>query len=171
MAVLCREEILRHIQSGEIQITPFDISSLGPASVDLTLGNEFRYFNKVPAVIAVKEETDYKSVTELVTVPDGSFFLLLPGQCCLSITKESIRLSPAICGLLEGRSRFARLGLFVHITASFINPGIANHQVLEIYNSSNLAMQLYPGTRICQFVFLTMKGQATYDGKFKVNAL
>jgi hypothetical protein len=63
---------------------------------------------------------------------------LLPGQACLGITVETIQLAPGLCGLLEGRSRFARLGLFVHITAGFMQPGINNRQVLEIYNASNV---------------------------------
>lgn len=92
-------------------------------------------------------------------VEKGGSFLLLPGQAVLGITEENIQMSPNICGLLgtvsrwrspaasdgrltgdggllEGRSRFARLGLFVHITAGFIQPGVNNRQVLEIYNSS-----------------------------------
>jgi len=73
--------------------------------------------------------------------------------------------------LLEGRSRFARLGLFVHITAGFMNPGINNRQVLEIYNASNHPLRLWPGTKICQFVFLKMIGNATYSGIFQENAL
>ncbi|KAH3760523.1 dCTP deaminase [Pelomyxa schiedti] len=171
MAVLCRDEILRALEAGDIAISPFDPANVGPASIDLTLGTEFRYFNRAPTVIKVREETNYKDFSEKVTIPEDGVFLLLPGQSCLAITKESIKLSPSICGLLEGRSRFARLGLFVHITASFINPGIANRQVLEIYNSSSLAMELYPGTKICQFVFLLMKGAATYSGIFRENSL
>lgn len=73
-----------------------------------------------------------------VIVPDGQYFTLNPGQCALAITHERVRLAPTLCGLLEGRSRFARLGIFVHITASFMQPGINNQQVLEIFNASNV---------------------------------
>ena len=106
----------------------------------------------------------------------GESCLLLPGQSCLGITQEKVKLTGKICGLLEGRSRFARLGLFVHITAGFMNPGIENAQVLEIFNSSNVralshltpqrAMELFPGTKICQFIFLRMDGEAVYQGRF-----
>lgn len=137
------------------------------ASVDLTLGNEFRFFKPGhDRVIHVDETTDYRQHTELITLKDDEEYLLLPGQACLGITRERIRLNSNICGLLEGRSRFARLGLFVHITAGFMNvrrgrwlgggaggrsargvtscgltraseqPGIDNQQVLEIYNAS-----------------------------------
>jgi hypothetical protein len=64
-----------------------------------------------------------------VVLAEGEKYLLLPGCACLGITEESINLSGNLCGLLEGRSRFARLGLFVHITAGFMNPGINNRQV------------------------------------------
>lgn len=67
----------------------------------------------------------------------------------------------------EGRSRFARLGLFVHITAGFMNPGISNRQVLEIYNASNHSLELVPGTKICQFIFIRMHGESTYKGMFQ----
>jgi dCTP deaminase len=112
------------------------------------------------------EETDYKDFTERIVVPDGGQYMLLPGQACLAITRETVKLPPTLCGLLEGRSRFARLGLFVHITASFINPGINNRQVLEIFNSSNHALALHPGTRICQLVLMTVDGAPAYAGRF-----
>jgi len=60
-----------------------------------------------------------------VVLKEGETFLLLPGCACLGITEEKIKLAPSMCGLLEGRSRFARLGLFVHITAGFMNPGMS----------------------------------------------
>ncbi len=127
-------------------------------SVDLTLSNEFRYYKPGLSLLPVKESTNYKDITEKIILKDGETYLLLPGlfffliidkgQACLGITQETIKLSPKLCGLLgiasillnktEGRSRFARLGLFVHITAGFMNPGIANRQVLEIYNASNV---------------------------------
>jgi deoxycytidine triphosphate deaminase len=73
--------------------------------------------------------------------------------------------------IIEGRSRFARLGLSVHITASFINPGANNQTVLEIFNASSLTLALYPGTKVCQMIFMTMEGQAHYNGIFQDQAL
>ena len=88
----------------------------------------------------VEETTDYKEITEKRTLKEGETYLLLPGQAALGITVEKVMLNGNLCGLLEGRSRFARLGLFVHITAGFMNPGIENRQVLEIYNASNVSL-------------------------------
>lgn len=133
-------------------------------------------------MIDITDNVDYKNYTEKVTIPDGKYYLLSSHQACLAITKEKITLSPEYCGLLEGRSRFARLGLFVHITAGFMQPGkkyvkysffigISNHQVLEIYNSSSNPLALYPGTKICQFIFLKLVGKAKYQGQFQNQTL
>lgn len=171
MSVLSKDKILEAIKKGEIQIEPFDQASVGCASVDLTLSNEFRYFKPGLSVLPINEQADFKTITEKITLKDGESYLLLPGQACLGITRERIHLSPKLCGLLEGRSRFARLGLFVHITAGFMNPGINNRQVLEIYNASNHPLELIPGTRICQFIFMNMDGEGIYQGKFTNNDL
>lgn len=85
----------------------------------------------------------------------------------MGITKERIKLGENICGWLEGRSRFARLGLLVHISAGFMQPGINNQQVLEIVNLGHRPLRLHAGTKICQFIFQTTKGKAKYEGKFK----
>ena len=103
-------------------------------------------------------------VTQLEEVDD--YFVLMPGETVLGVTVERIKLAPSLCGRLEGRSRFARLGLMVHITAGFMQPGINNHQVLEISNVSSIPLALHPGTRMCQFIFETCVGEATYSGRF-----
>merc|ERR1711974_18675 len=165
-AVLSKDEILAAIETGDIKITPFDPSAVSCASIDLTLSNNFRFYKPGLEVLDIKEDTNYETITEKKTLAEGESFLLLPGCACLGITEEVVELSPKLCGLLEGRSRFARLGLFVHITAGFMNPGIKNRQVLEIYNASSHPLALWPGTKICQFIFLKMSGTATYEGKF-----
>jgi len=171
MSILSRNEILKAIAAGEIEVAPFNEEAVGCASIDLTLSNEFRYYKPGLAVVPVKEDTDYRLITEKVTLAEGDAYLLLPGQSCLAITVEQIKLAPTLCGLLEGRTRFARLGLFVHITAGFMQPGINNRQVLEIFNASNHPFKLYPGQRMCQFVFMKMTGKATYQGQFMKNKL
>ena len=138
MAVLSHDEILKAIEKGEIEIEPYYPDAVGPASVDLTLSNQFRVFKPHNAWLDIKETTNYREETELVEIPDDGYFEVAPHTTCLAVTRERTKLSKGICALLEGRSRFARLGLFVHITASFMNPGIDCQQVREIYNSSNV---------------------------------
>ncbi|HDQ00593.1 MAG TPA: dCTP deaminase [bacterium] len=165
MSILTRDEILKAIEKGEIAIEPFDESMIGPGSVDLHLGSDFRIFKKVHDIIDVNDETSYEQVTELRNAPQG--IVLMPGETILGITQERIRLATNICGWLEGRSRYARLGLLVHISASFMQPGIDNQQVLEMTNFSPMPLRIVPGTAICQFIFQRTIGNARYEGRFK----
>ena len=164
MTILTKTEIVNRIKKRNIVIEPFFESNLGPASYDLSLGNEFRIYKKNNFEIDVKEDTDYKEYTKEVKVKD--FIEMKPGDFILGITKEKITLPENICAWLGGRSRFARLGVQIHITAAFIQPGISNKQVLELYNCSPKIIKLYPGTKICQLIFEETHGKALYKGKF-----
>jgi dCTP deaminase len=166
MVVLGRQAILQAIEDGVITITPFCLDRVGPASVDLTLANTFRVFRKVHAVIEVREHTDYRVLTDRVEVADGQHILIMPGETVLGITRERLRLGPGLCGWLEGRSRFARLGLMVHISAPFMGPGIDSQQVLEMSNFGPAPLAVYPDTPICQFIFQRMDGDEHYAGRF-----
>jgi dCTP deaminase len=166
MAVLGRGAILEAIEQGAITITPFDPELVGPASVDLTLAPSFRVFRKVHAVIDVGEDTDYRQLTDKIVVPGGGHILIMPGETVLSITRERLRLGPGLCGWLEGRSRFARLGLMVHISAPFMGPGIDSQQVLEMSNFGPAPLAVHPGTAICQFVFQKLEGMESYAGRY-----
>lgn len=165
MSILTRDEILKEIQAGNIAITPFDESSVGPGSVDLHLGKDFRIFKKVHDIVDINDSTNYEKMTELIHAPEG--IVLMPGETILGITREVIKLASNICGWLEGRSRFARVGLLVHISASFMQPGINNQQVLEMTNFSPMPLRIHPGTAICQFIFQKTIGEAKYEGRFK----
>lgn len=166
MSVLGREAILQAIEQGSILITPFDPARVGPASVDLTLAPTFRVFRKVHEVIDVREDTDYRQLTDKIEVPEGRHILIMPGETVLGITRERLRLGPGLCGWLEGRSRFARLGLMVHISAPFMGPGIDSQQVLEMSNFGPAPLAVHPGTAICQFVFQKLEGSESYAGRF-----
>jgi dCTP deaminase len=166
MSVLGRQAILCAIEQGSITITPFTPELVGPASIDLTLANTFRVFRKVHQVIEVRENTDYRQLTEKMEVPAGQHILIMPGETILGITKERLRLGPGLCGWLEGRSRYARLGLMVHISAPFMGPGIDSQQVLEMSNFGPAPLAVYPGTPICQFVFQRLDGEERYEGCF-----
>ncbi len=165
MSILTHDEILKEIAAGHIRIDPYDPAAIGPASVDLHLGSEFRVFRKAREVIRVTEDTDYETVTEKVHVAGG--LMLMPGETVLGITLEQITLAPHLCGWLEGRSRFARLGLLVHVSASFMQPGIANKQCLELSNFSPMPLEVKPGLPICQFIFQRTIGEARYTGRFR----
>jgi len=161
--ILTKKVILEEIKNKNIKISPFNPKSIGAASVDLTLGDTIRVFKKVDN-IPITETVDYKKYTRRVSIKKG--YVLEPGELIIGITKEKIQLPDDICGWLQSRSRFARLGLIVHMTAPFMQPGINNHQALEIYNAGPHDLKLKPGTKVCQFIFERCEGHAKYRGKF-----
>ena len=164
MAVLARDELLRVIASGVVTIDPFAPDQVGPGSIDLHLGNEFRVYRKLRSGLVVEEGIDLEDLTDRVEVDEC--FTLMPGETVLGITREQVRLPAGICGWLEGRSRFARMGLVIHLTASFVQPGVNNRQVLEIGNLAPFPLILKPGVRICQLILERTEGEASYAGRF-----
>jgi dCTP deaminase len=165
VSILTRDEIKKELDAGRICIEPLQQDQIGPGSVDLHLADEFRVFAPTRKVVEVTDEVDYTKLTDLTRMPDG--IILMPGETVLGMTVEKITLPGNICGWLEGRSRFARIGLLVHISAGFMQPGISNHQQLEMSNFSPNPLKILPRTRICQFVFQRTEGEAFYDGRFK----
>jgi dCTP deaminase len=163
--LLTRGSIIEEIKKGTITIEPsIPEDHIQVASIDLTLANTFRVFKRLDNVVNVEESTDYKDITEEVT---KEVLFLSPGETVLGITREKITLPGNICGWLEGRSRFARLGLLIHISAGLVQPGVSNHQVLEITNLGPSVLALKAGERICQLAFQRCEGSAFYSGKFQ----
>ena len=93
-------------------------------------------------------------------------YLLPPGVTIHGITRETVSLPPNLCGFLEGRSRYARLGLMIHVTSAFVQPGVHNRQVLEMSNVSSQPLLIHSGVRICQLVLMRTEGEAVYQGRF-----
>lgn len=162
--ILTRDIILAEIEAGRILVDPFHPDQVGPASIDLHLGDEIRLLEGGPDVIEVDDEADFLAVsrTEKMVEP----YLLAPGETIHGITRERISLPGNIAGWLEGRSRYARLGLMIHVTAGFVSPGIQNRQVLEISNLAGRPLRIHAGTRLCQIVLQRCEGSAVYDGRF-----
>lgn len=162
--ILTKGEILKLIKNKNVKIEPLDRKAIGPASIDLTLDNTIRVFKK-NIDKTINENIDYKKITKTINISKG--YTLKPQELVLGITKEKITLPDNICGWLNSRSKFARIGLMSHITAPFIAPGISNKQVLEIYNASEHNIKLLPNVKICQLILQVCKGKAKYKGKFK----
>lgn len=165
MTVIAHSELIKLIDEGKIKIEPLDRAKIGPASVDLRVSDMFYVYKKARNIFHVVDDADFANITEEIKVKD--YFALMPGESAMALTIERITLPDNICGRLEGRSKFARLGLLVHITASFMHPGISNHQLLEMYNASPFPLAIHPGTSICQFVFEYTEGRGHYKGRFR----
>lgn len=164
MAVLTRDVILGEIEAGRVVISPFSVDQVGVASIDLTLGREIRIIEPGERVIEISEQSDYRNHTRVSSL--DAPYDLSPGETIHGITREKITLPPNLCGFLEGRSRYARLGLMIHVTSAFVQPGVSNRQVLEMSNVSSHPLQIHAGVRVCQLVLMRTEGEAVYRGRF-----
>ena len=95
MGVLTREEILKEIRQGTIEIEPFEESQVGPGSVDLRLGREFRVFKKLRNACVVEDSISVEALTERLEAEES--FTLMPGETVLGMTHERIKLPDIIC--------------------------------------------------------------------------
>jgi len=162
--ILTRDVILREIASGRLVIDPLDRAQIGPGSIDLHLGDEIRVMAGGPEQIEVTEAADYRAVTRLERLDHP--YVLRPGETIHAITRERIRLPPDVAGWLEGRSRYARLGLMIHITSGFVAPGVDSRQVLEMSNVAGRPLVIHAGVPVCQIVLQRCEGGAVYTGRF-----
>ncbi len=160
--ILSDRTIREEIDSGRIVIDPFDPASVQPSSVDLHVDTEFRVFrnNRYP-FIDVKQQQD---LTELVDVKPDEPFILHPGEFVLGSTSERVGLPDDLVARLEGKSSLGRLGLLIHSTAGYVDPGWDGYLTLELSNVANLPITIYPGMKIGQISFfrLTTAADAPY---------
>jgi dCTP deaminase len=159
--VLSDRGIRTAIEAGRIVLAPFEEALIQPASVDVRCDRRFRVFrNSRYGHIDVK--TEQPELTELVEITDAGPFILHPGEFVLGATLERVTLGADIVARLEGKSSLGRLGLQVHSTAGFIDPGFDGHVTLELANVANLPITLYPEMKIGQLSFLDLDQPAEH---------
>jgi dCTP deaminase len=152
--VLSDVTISRLIGEGRIEIDPYDEGLLQPSSVDVRVDRYFRVFrNSRYPFIDVKQEQE--GMTELVEIGDEAF-ILHPGEFVLGSTLERVKLPDDLVARLEGKSSLGRLGLLIHSTAGFIDPGWDGHVTLELSNVANLPITIYHGMKIGQLSFVQL---------------
>jgi dCTP deaminase len=152
--VLSDRTIARLLREGRIEIDPYDAALLQPSSVDVRVDRYFRVFrNNLYPFIDVKLQQE--ELTELVEIGDEPF-ILHPGEFVLGSTLERVRLPDDIVGRLDGKSSLGRLGLLIHSTAGFIDPGWDGHVTLELSNVANLPITIYREMKIGQLSFVQM---------------
>ena len=164
--ILSDVDILKEIKSKRLRITPFNEKSVQPASYDVTMDNQFRVFkNTQKAYLDVKE--DFSEFMELIKIPKGKPLIIHPGEFLLGTTAEKISVPDDLVAQLMGRSSIGRLGIIVHATAGFIDPGFSGFITLEMTNVANIPIALYPGMRIGQVSFtrLTSSAKNPYSAK------
>ena len=164
--ILSDRDIRAAIDGGRIRIEPFDDSDIQPSSVDLHVDRYFRTFHNARyPFIDVKVPMD--DLTEMVEVHGEEPFILHPGEFVLGSTAEYVRLPHDLVARLEGKSSLGRLGLLIHSTAGYVDPGFEGHLTLELSNVANLPITIYPRMKIGQISFftLTSEAQSPYGSK------
>jgi dCTP deaminase len=155
MSVLSDRDIRAAIEAGEVVVKPYDPKDLQPSSVDLHLDRRFRVFrnNRYPYIDVRAPQPD---LTEMVSVADDEAFILHPGEFVLGQTLEWVELPNDLVSRLEGKSSLGRLGLLIHSTAGYVDPGWKGNLTLELSNVANLPIALYFGMKIGQISFFRM---------------
>ncbi|MGQ0670490.1 MAG: dCTP deaminase [Actinomycetota bacterium] len=164
--ILSDRSIREEIRAGRIVIDPFEDACVQPSSVDLHVDGSFRVFrNSLYPYIDVKSEMP--DLTEMVEVAGGDPFILHPGEFVLGSTRERVRLPDDMVARLEGKSSLGRLGLLIHSTAGYVDPGWDGYLTLELSNVANLPITIYPGMKIGQISFfrLTTAAERPYGSK------
>jgi dCTP deaminase len=131
---------------------------LGPSSLDLRLGTEFQVPQRTRAgvVAPVMGEALLHPPQLPMTMVKTSLeepFVLHPGEFALACTLEFVQIPLDLAARLEGRSTWGRLGLQIHATAGFVDPGFKGALTFELSNVSTMPLTLYPGVRIAQICF------------------
>lgn len=156
--------MLRSLGEKNRLIEPFRPQNVQPASIDVTLSDEFRVFE--PHDEGFIDLEDPIDITKFVR---SNRFVLHPGEFVLAVTQERVRMPPNLVARVEGKSSLGRLGLIVHATAGFIDPGFQGRITLEMTNLMRLPLVLRPGKLIAQLSFHQMTGPADepYKGRYQ----
>ncbi|MFL5843337.1 MAG: dCTP deaminase [Solirubrobacteraceae bacterium] len=155
MAAISDGTLRRLIAEGRIKIDPFDDSMIQPASIDLRLGPSFRVFHnfRVESIDIADMPT---GLTEHVEISDDEPFVVHPGEFVLGRTAEYIEMPDDLVSRVEGKSSLGRLGLIVHATAGFVDPGFKGTLTLEITNLTRVPIKLWAGKPIAQLSFMSL---------------
>ena len=153
--ILSDRSIKEQLAAGRLVIEPFDPTLVQPSSADLRLDRRFLVFrNTRRAYLDVKERAD--DLMETVEPEGDEPIVLHPSEFILGSTVEVVTIPDDLVARLEGRSSVGRLGIVIHSTAGYIDPGFSGQITLEIANLANIPVRLYPGMRIAQISFARM---------------
>jgi len=149
--------IRRLIASERLVISPFDHSSLQPAGYDCHLGRELKMLRS-DGPIDPFHSSDLEWESTVLT--DDGTYLLQRGEFILGHTVEWFGIPDDIAASMNGKSSLGRLGLAVHVTAGFCDPGFCGQVTLELANMGPRPIILRPGMAISQMVFIALDAPA-----------
>jgi dCTP deaminase len=153
-------DIKNALKSGDITIRDFDESRLQPASYDILLGFEFLVFKRHKAAFIDPKKPSAEYMTKTILENEDDFFVLHPNEFALAVTHDYFGVGNKYCCNIMGKSSLARLGLIIHTTAGFVDPGNELQATLELYNTNCMPIKLYPKMKIAQIAFCQLKTPA-----------
>ena len=124
-------DIKRALDEKLIDVSPLDEAYIQPSSIDLRVGSEFRVFEN-HKYSHIDPKADQDDLTTLVTATIEEPFVLHPGEFVLGTTFERVTLSNKVVARLEGKSSLGRIGLLIHSTAGFVDPGSVSYTHLTL---------------------------------------
>ena len=157
--LLSDRDIIAQVDAGRVGLDPWDAAMVQPASIDVRLDRYFRIFEN-HRYDAVDPAADQPELTRLVSPLGDEPFILHPGEFVLGSTAERVALPDDLVARLEGKSSLGRLGLLIHSTAGYVDPGWDGYLTLELSNVANLPITLYPGMKIGQISFFRLSTPA-----------
>lgn len=158
--ILSDSEIRKRLQNKSLIIEPLEDESIQiqPASVDLKLGNSFLIYKQLYKVIDLNN-FDIKDYYDIINLSNNNPFILPPQSFVLGTTLEWVKIPNDLVARVDGRSTMGRLGILIHATAGYIDPGFEGNITLELSNVGSNPVTLYPGMRICQISFEVIFGK------------
>lgn len=168
--ILSDKDIKKALDEGTIKIEPIFPNSMQPASVDVHLGADFLVF-KTDNNICIDPKEPIDNMMEPITIDESRQFILHPGQFALGLTYEKVTVPDNMVVQLNGKSSLGRIGLIVHATAGYVDPGNSLKITLELQNLANLPIKLYYKMPIAQVAFVKLSSDAEVPyGKDKLNS-
>ena len=156
LMILSDRDIKEFMRLGKIRFEPpISEEQIGPGSVDLSLSDKFWRLRQHVRFLDLSTMS-FEEVSECVNTSE---ITIPPHGLIVGMTREKIYVDEDVCGWIEGRSRYARMGLAIHSASGFIHPGSYNHQVLEISNLAPYSMRLKAGMRVVQVVFELLRSR------------
>jgi dCTP deaminase len=157
--ILSDHDIKKSLKSGRISVEPLFPKSIQPASVDLHLGADFLIF-RTDRHTCIDPKQPIDDMMEPVRINGNKQFIIHPGQFALGMTYEVVGVAKNMVGRLEGKSSLGRIGLIIHATAGYLDPGNKLKMTLELHNISNLPIKLYYKMPIAQMSFTPLSSDA-----------
>jgi dCTP deaminase len=179
--LLGRKDIIQRLTCKDItkRITVSPLLSsyqIQPASLDVRLGTDFLIIKigKITYLDPLEDPEIVKSKVEKYTdrykiLNKNDCFILHPNEFILGCTLEYVKLPKDIAARIEGRSSWGRLGISIHATAGFIDPGFCGNITFELKNMGKTPIPLYPGIRMAQLSFFEVVNEESdpgYKGKY-----